>query len=578
MGVAWSCNGLLHSASFPLFMKVLIPWLSESQRGPLLGIWTTSQQVGALVATIFASYIMNILSWRYAFYGPAFLLFLMSILILFFLKESPPQSTSNLEEPLLIEDINVDAVDDENEHLELSNAAKVAASGSDDVVSIHSQRGSESDLQTSKPKKHSSSIKESKSMILSKKTSKRHQKSTRVVGLIEILRHVPFIRPVAISLFLVKLVRYMWMQWLPFFLSQAILLPKSDAGYLSMIFDIGGVLGSIAAGFLTNAVLGGQRCLSSSILTFSSAATILIMPFAAQIAIGIFFDPYFVETDHDSYLNNFLKVTSKEYVHIHIPTDSDHLSRTSSSPFSLLPVGAGFDDPVAKVFFNLMGQASKTPITAISFANQPNLIILIILVTLLGLFLAGPDSMLQSPVCADLADICPLGSELVLGPTAGIIHGLGALGAVFQGPVIAGMLGGESNSILRWSSIFRLQFIFCLVSSLILLPPILFFYKKKQREENKEHHHTPDSSIENSATGHAKKKEKTILVRVSPRERHHLEEGRAQLVAKVGKINSKHAQSDLESPNFLNRMTTPKEEERSIPESLVGTVGASEFH
>lgn len=42
----WGLNGLMHSPVFPIFIKVLSPEVSPKARGSVMGLWTTSQQLG----------------------------------------------------------------------------------------------------------------------------------------------------------------------------------------------------------------------------------------------------------------------------------------------------------------------------------------------------------------------------------------------------------------------------------------------------------------------------------------------------------------------------------------------------
>ena len=59
--------------------------------------------------------------------------------------------------------------------------------------------------------------------------------------------------------FFVKLIRYALWSWAPFFLERSFGLKGDDAGYLSTVFDVAGIVGVIVAGALSDRVFAGRR-------------------------------------------------------------------------------------------------------------------------------------------------------------------------------------------------------------------------------------------------------------------------------------------------------------------------------
>jgi sugar phosphate permease len=55
-----------------------------------------------------------------------------------------------------------------------------------------------------------------------------------------------------IAYFFIKLIRYSVLFWLPYYLHTALGLKEADAGYLSISFEVGGVLGAVSIGFLSD--------------------------------------------------------------------------------------------------------------------------------------------------------------------------------------------------------------------------------------------------------------------------------------------------------------------------------------
>lgn len=68
---------------------------------------------------------------------------------------------------------------------------------------------------------------------------------------------IPFVKTLGLSYFCIKLIRYVGVLWLPFFLSD-LGFDSETAAFLSIAFDVGGVLGGTFCGILADACLGGR--------------------------------------------------------------------------------------------------------------------------------------------------------------------------------------------------------------------------------------------------------------------------------------------------------------------------------
>ncbi len=279
----WALNGLAQAASYPLHVKLLNPWYAARERGTAMGIWATSQQVGATAATVLTAYLLGSCGWKLSIAIPAlFTLFAAGLLA--FMNLDPPwlQTTTYKEEAL-------------------------------------------------------------------QKTKKRAdvEPASKHVSFMEILA-IPRLKMLMLSYFCVKIVRYCLLFWLPYFLSQEYKMSVAVAGYMSCIYDLGGVLGGLACGIIGDKYFVGKRtmlgALSCALLTF---------------AIG------------------------------------------------------GYQ-------------------LACSMGMLANAIVM----GLIGFLVAGPDAMLGSTAVADCCEQAGYGQE-VLGTAAGIVNGMGSIGAVLQGALTA---------------------------------------------------------------------------------------------------------------------------------------------
>jgi hypothetical protein len=78
---------------------------------------------------------------------------------------------------------------------------------------------------------------------------------------------IPGVAPFALALFFSKLIAYTFLYWLPFYISstpiQGRLLSPKEAGDLSTLFDVGGIAGGVAAGYLSDRT-GASACVAAA--------------------------------------------------------------------------------------------------------------------------------------------------------------------------------------------------------------------------------------------------------------------------------------------------------------------------
>lgn len=64
-----SLNGLAQGTGWPGCIGSLAFWFRRTQRGSVLGLWSTCYQVGPVAATALASFLLGMSGWRSAFFG-----------------------------------------------------------------------------------------------------------------------------------------------------------------------------------------------------------------------------------------------------------------------------------------------------------------------------------------------------------------------------------------------------------------------------------------------------------------------------------------------------------------------------
>ncbi len=89
-GVLFFINGLAQSTGWPGTTRAMTEWTTERNRGTVMAFWCTCYQVGSIVASDVAAYLLRRNGWRAAFFGPALWMLGVALLIFLFLKPGAP--------------------------------------------------------------------------------------------------------------------------------------------------------------------------------------------------------------------------------------------------------------------------------------------------------------------------------------------------------------------------------------------------------------------------------------------------------------------------------------------------------
>jgi len=84
-------NGLAQGTGWPGCIGSLAFWFRREQRGSILGVWSTCYQLGSLVSTSFAAYMLGRAGWRWSYFGSALVLLAIWGLVLL-LHPNRPES------------------------------------------------------------------------------------------------------------------------------------------------------------------------------------------------------------------------------------------------------------------------------------------------------------------------------------------------------------------------------------------------------------------------------------------------------------------------------------------------------
>lgn len=85
----WTLNGCFQGWGAPPCAKLLSYWFSHGERGRWWGIWSTSQTVGLIAMPFLISKGLNAIGWRYTLYIPAMIAIIGGCILIYRLRDTP---------------------------------------------------------------------------------------------------------------------------------------------------------------------------------------------------------------------------------------------------------------------------------------------------------------------------------------------------------------------------------------------------------------------------------------------------------------------------------------------------------
>ncbi len=188
-------NGLAQSTGWPGNVKAMQEWTTPESRGRVMGVWATCYQVGGIAATAFAASMLARGGWRAAYYGPAAVIAVVGIVVLVLVpprRQLAPAADARHADPSAPQWYGDSRAPSPQPEPDLDRSARRA-------------------------------------VVLS-----------------------ATVWWYGASYFFIKLIRYSLLFWLPFYLEMVLGYSSARAGYFSTSFEVGGVLGTMALGALSD--------------------------------------------------------------------------------------------------------------------------------------------------------------------------------------------------------------------------------------------------------------------------------------------------------------------------------------
>lgn len=218
-------NGMAQGTGWPGCIGSLAFWFRREQRGSILGVWSTCYQLGSLVSTAFAAYMLGRAGWRWSYFGAALALLAVWALVLLLHPNRP-------------ESVGLQPLGEDGDETDPGSPPKGTANP--ESVEAGSQ-----------------GLGWTEDVVISVVT-------------------------MGVIYFTIKFLRYALWSWAPFFLHQNFGLTGENAGYLSTVFELCGFVGVIASGIASDKLFHGRRAfLSFAMLAMMTFSFVLMATFGA---------------------------------------------------------------------------------------------------------------------------------------------------------------------------------------------------------------------------------------------------------------------------------------------------------
>uniref|UniRef100_A0A8C3TES0 Glucose-6-phosphate exchanger SLC37A2 n=2 Tax=Durocryptodira TaxID=1579337 RepID=A0A8C3TES0_CHESE len=236
------CNGLVQTTGWPSVVTCVGNWFGKGKRGLIMGIWNSHTSVGNILGSLIAGVWVSS-AWGLSFIVPGIIIAVMGIVCFLFLVECE-------YEP-----------------------------GRD--ASSQPPESEEKDPEVTLPTDDGICIREN--TIDSSECAREPAEQPEAISFLGALR-IPGVVEFSLCLLFAKLVSYTFLYWLPLYIVNVAHFGAKEAGDLSTLFDVGGILGGILAGLISDYT--GGRATTCCVMLIVAAPMLFLYNHVGQNGIA----------------------------------------------------------------------------------------------------------------------------------------------------------------------------------------------------------------------------------------------------------------------------------------------------
>ncbi|XP_070694223.1 glucose-6-phosphate exchanger SLC37A1 isoform X5 [Pempheris klunzingeri] len=244
-------NGLVQTTGWPSVVTCISNWFGKGRRGLIMGLWNSHTSVGNILGSLIAGYWVSS-NWGLSFIVPGLIIAAMGVVCFLFLIEHPNDLKSM--------------------YAQNSSPGKSAHYYYEDSV----QNRKSYDTELLLPK-------ESVCVPVQPVVVVKRESEPSAISFMGALR-IPGVIEFSLCLLFAKLVSYTFLFWLPLYITKAAHLDAKKAGDLSTLFDVGGIVGGILAGVISDKL--GKRATTCAVMLLLAAPTLYGFSMISEFGLG----------------------------------------------------------------------------------------------------------------------------------------------------------------------------------------------------------------------------------------------------------------------------------------------------
>lgn len=251
-------GGFAQTTGWPGVVTVMGNWFGKGRRGVIFGVWNSHTSIGNILGALIASYYLST-DWSLSFIVPGIMMSVSGIFIFFFLPETPESVGCSVPPALSRCGVNDSTRSSRDGYRRLST---------EDIDSEDNDSLSDNIVHN-----------ESRPILQPVATETKE-----AIGFFKALS-IPGVLEFSLSLFFVKLVNYTFLYWLPGYIKHSTNLTEKESADLSTVLDIGGLLGGIAAGVMSD--MTGKSATTCAIMLLLSVPMLLVYQAFGSISLKV---------------------------------------------------------------------------------------------------------------------------------------------------------------------------------------------------------------------------------------------------------------------------------------------------
>uniref|UniRef100_A0A8C4GUY9 Glucose-6-phosphate exchanger SLC37A2 n=1 Tax=Dicentrarchus labrax TaxID=13489 RepID=A0A8C4GUY9_DICLA len=239
-------NGLMQTTGWPAVVACVGNWFGKGKRGFIMGVWNSHTSVGNILGSLIAGAFVSS-AWGMSFIVPGLIIASTGILCFFFLVESQFLFTR-----------------------ETLTQSLIRLNYTSEQESVETEQDSAHVDQTV----NGAICTESTDLV------EEHVEAISFCGALSIPGVVEF----SLCLLFAKLVSYTFLYWLPLYISNVAHFEAKEAGDMSTLFDVGGIVGGIMAGLVSDYT--GGRASTCCVMLLAAAPMLFLYNYIGQRSLG----------------------------------------------------------------------------------------------------------------------------------------------------------------------------------------------------------------------------------------------------------------------------------------------------